>query len=98
MSAVSIMPGVSVEKPGDTLVISDNAVDAIVHNSSGPVMEFPRIETLIGIPDIPALAGKDLHGPFVMPTNLTVSGIYSKQGASYMTDDLDLITEGWRRP
>jgi len=98
MKAVSVIPGVSVEKPGDTLVISESAVDAIVHNSSGPIMEYPRVETLIGLPDVPALMAHDLRGPFVAPTNLTVHGIYSKQGASYVTDDLDLITEGWRRP
>jgi glycine reductase len=96
MSAVTIMPGVSIEKPGDLLVISDAAVDAVIHNGSGPIMEYPRVDTLIGTHDIPALMAHDLHGPFTMPTNLSVAGIYSKQGACYQTDDLDLITEGWR--
>ena len=98
MRAVTVMPGVSIEKPGDLLVISDTAVDAVVHSGSGKNMEFPYVETLIGTHDIPALLAYDLHGPFTAGTNLTVAGIYSRQGASYLTDDLDIITEGWRRP
>jgi glycine reductase len=88
MKAVTVMPGVSVEKPGDSLVISDSAVDAVIHSGSGRIMEFPYIETLIGHPDIPALMAYDLHGPFTATTNLTVAGIYSKQGAYYLSDEV----------
>ena len=84
MKAVTMMSGVSVEKPGDLLVITDDAVDAAVHSGSGKIMEFPYIENLIGQLDIPALMAFDLHGPFTASTNLTVAGVYSKQGAYYL--------------
>jgi len=43
MKAVSVMPGVSSEKPGDLLVISDPRVDAVVHSGDVKTMTYPRI-------------------------------------------------------
>lgn len=97
MKAVSVMPAVSNEKPGDLLVISDPRVDAVVHSGGIKTMEYPYMEKLIGTPDIPALAGYDLHGPFTITTNETVAGVNTTQGGNYVTDDLDLKTSGWRR-
>ena len=98
MKAVTVMPGVSSEKPGDLLVISDSAVDAVVHSGDIQMMEYPHVETLVGVHDIPALMAFDLHGPFTITTNLNIVGGHTTQGANYVTEDLDLITEGWRRP
>ncbi|MDY2983476.1 MAG: glycine/sarcosine/betaine reductase component B subunit [Eubacteriales bacterium] len=98
MKAVSVMPGVSSEKPGDLLVISDPRVDAVVHSGDVKTMTYPHIETLIGVHDIPALMAFDLHGPFTITTNGTVVGGNTTQGANYMTEDLDLKTTGWRMP
>lgn len=98
MKAVTVMPGVSSEKPGDLLVISDPRVDAVVHSGDVKTMEYPHIDTLIGVEDIPALMAYDLHGPFTITTNGTVIGGNTTQGGNYMTEDLDLKTTGWRRP
>lgn len=98
MRAVAVMRAVSSEKPGDLLVISDPAVDAVIHCGKVETMDYPRMEKLIGVPDIPALMAYDLHGPFTITTNGTVAGISSTQGANYMTEDLDLPTEGWNPP
>lgn len=97
MRAVTVMPAVSNEKPGDLLVISDPGVDAVVHSGGIKTMEYPYMERLLGTPDIPALAGFDLHGPFTITTNETVAGANTTQGGNYVTDDLDLKTEGWRK-
>lgn len=98
MKAVTVMPGVSSEKPGDLLVISDPRVDAVVHSGDVKTMTYPHIDTLIGVHDIPALMAYDLHGPFTITTNGTVIGGNTTQGGNYMTEDLDLKTTGWRLP
>lgn len=98
MKAVTVMPGVSNEKPGDLLVISDPRVDAVIHSGGIKTMEYPYVERLIGYPDIPALSAYDLHGPFTITTNETVAGVNTTQGGNYVTDDLNLKTSGWRMP
>lgn len=98
MKAVSVMPGVSSEKPGDLLVISDPRVDAVVHSGDVKAMTYPGIERLIGVADLPALLGYDLRGPFTITTNGTVVGGHTTYGANYMTEDLNLKTTGWRMP
>ena len=40
MKAVTVMPGVSSEKPGDLLVISDPRVDAVVHSGDVKTMTY----------------------------------------------------------
>ena len=74
------------------------SVDAVVHSGDIQMMEYPHVETLVGVHDIPALMAFDLHGPFTITTNLNIVGGHTTQGANYVTEDLDLITEGWRRP
>ena len=98
MRSVCVMPGVSSEKPGDLLVISDPRVDAVVHSGDVKTMTYPHIEHLIGVEDLPALLGYDLHGPFTITTNGTVVGGHTTYGANYMTEDLNLKTTGWRMP
>ncbi len=98
MKAVTVMSRVSSEKPGDLLIISDPRVDAVVHTGDVKTMTYPHMDRLIGVEDIPALAAFDLHGPFTITTNVNLAGGNSKQGANYMTEDLNLKTKGWRMP
>ncbi len=98
MKSVMVMPGVSSEKPGDLLVISDPRCDAVVHSGDVRTMTYPHIENIIGFPEIPALLNHDIHGPFTITTNGTVVGTNSISGANYRTEDLNLKTTGWRMP
>ena len=98
MKAVSVMPRVSSEKPGDLLIISDPRVDAVIHSGDVKTMTYPYVERLIGVEDIPALTAFDLHGPFTITTNVNLVGGNSTSGANYMTEDLNLKTTGWRMP
>jgi len=98
MPAVTMMNGVSSEKPGDRLVISDPAVNAVIQTGDIVTMEFPRMENLIGFPEVPALMAYDLRGPFTITTGGNLQGSNTTQGGNYITEELDLPTEGWNRP
>lgn len=98
MTAVTVMPAVSSEKPGDLLVISDPRVDAIVHSGDVQVITWPHMDTLLGVQEVPALRNVDLQGPFTNTTNCVLMGGHTMHGANYVTDDLNLKTTGWRWP
>jgi glycine reductase len=93
MKDVMLMTCVSSEKPGDRLVISDPRCDAVIHAGRIDMMECPYMERLIGVPEIPALLGIDLHGPFI-----NAIGGGDTSGANFLTEDLNLKTTGWNWP
>jgi glycine reductase len=93
MKDVMMMNAVSSAKPGDRLVISDPRCDAIIHSGRIDLTECPYMEKLIGYPDIPALLGVDLHGPFKH-----MLGGGDTSGANFLTEDLELKTTGWNWP
>lgn len=90
MTSVVNLAAVSNDKPGDMLVIADPKVDAIVNSGRNFVVDFPRMERIIGEgTNVPALLGYDPKGPFSRTTNSAYLN-FSQLGANYVTDDPDL--------
>lgn len=97
MKAVTMVAGVSNEKPGDLLVVSDPKVDAIVQIGHGRRIEYPYLPNLIGTSRIPALpADTDHHGPFTYTTRLVNYGGYGPHGTYFLNTDFNLKTTGWK--
>lgn len=96
MKAVTMVAGVSNERPGDLLVISDRNVDAIVQIGHGRKIEYPYMADLIGTSTMPSLPeGTDYHGPFIHTTRLMNYGGYGPNGSYFLNTDLNLKTSGW---
>ena len=95
MPAVMNLSAVSNDQPGDMLVISDPAVDAVINSGRNYDLEHPRVERLIGEhSNVPCLLGYDPWGPFTHTTNFAYQGIWSQLGDCYVTTDADIPLKG----